>query len=176
MKKTIVILCGLVLAFAIAGTATAREITVTLDEYCSNDFLTYVFFQQNDSKYYSVGSFSYGEELAGQIVTSATISGSWGLDPSTSTADNTLFLDGHEIVSASATSNSGAWGPYDFIYLTDLDDGVANLYTQQTWIGMVNLGETTLTIETAPVPEPCTMLLVAGGLLGLAGFRRKTRT
>lgn len=32
-----------------------------------------------------------------------------------------------------------------------------------------------LTIETSPVPEPTTMLLLGSGLVGLAGFRRKFR-
>jgi len=39
--------------------------------------------------------------------------------------------------------------------------------------GIYNVSEVKLSINATPVPEPSTMLLVATGLIGLAGFRKK---
>jgi hypothetical protein len=65
--------------------------------------------------------------------------------------------------------------PWSFLYadFSDLLDGLLDLSFIQTDKSITRLGETTLTIETAAVPEPSIIVLFAVGLFGLGFARRR---
>ena len=172
MKKlTTVFSCLAVLLLAVTSHATI--ITHTFGEFSSpyHNYGTY-----NDQ--YTVGSFDYN--LNGQTIISAVISGQWGNSGSYTTAHNLLFVDSLQVAntrdhSPSPYNTSIVPWSYTFTDFSTLLDGHIDFSTIQTSEYVVRLGETTITIETAPVPEPSTVLLLGGGIVGLAFWRRKNK-
>ena len=176
MKRTLAILCGVVVVFALVGTATAVEIKLTLGENAFADGVS--------QKTYLFPDFS--DALAGQVIKSAHIRGTWGDRLVNTSAHNSLFVNSVPVANskddASANSDAFFTGNVEWEHsfgdeeLSILKGGKAELLAMQTAFpveGNVRLGETTLTINTAAVPEPCAMILVGSGLLALVALKRK---
>jgi hypothetical protein len=115
----------------------------------------------------------------GQMVTGASISGTWGLNSvyNGSTASTELFLDGIDV------SNDSTETQYNFTYtftsaqLSLFNSGTATLSFIQETPYEVRLSSTTLTIDTiaSAVPEPSTWAMIILGFCGLGfmAYRRK---
>jgi hypothetical protein len=173
MRKLLLILTCLTL-LSLGVRAQAGTITLTLPEFSSpyHDPGTYY-----DT--YKVGTFNF--DLTGQVITSAVISGQWGNSGDPTTAHNELWITNPNIAQRVANThdyspdpsfNSNVLWSFTFSDFGVLSLGTADFYTVQTSEYYVRLGETTLTIETAPVPLPPALLLFGSGLLGLVGLRR----
>ena len=185
MKKTLLILCGVVLVLALGGRASATIIELTLEGKACGHYDPGVQYPEH----LTIGSFDFRDALGGLAIKSATISGRWGSpeypifsEPQLAsqygtTAHHLLFLDGIQV----ADTLDGT-DPYFFPYVSwshkflpgefsALQDGIGELFAQQTSDGRVCVRDVTLTINA--VPEPCAMLLVGSGLLALVGLKRK---
>lgn len=151
--------------------ASANTITLTLGEYSSPYHTPGTY-----ADLYTVGTFSF--DLSGQRITSATIAGGWGNSVTGTTAPNKLFLDGVQLANTAdynpspTTTLFTPWS-YTFSDFSIFQDGAAVFQTLQTAEYVVRLSETTLTIQTAAVPEPSTCALALLGTGAWVSLRRR---
>jgi hypothetical protein len=133
----------------------------------------------------AIGTFNF--DLTGLTIVSATLEGTFGNSSATSTAPVDVFADDSLVAQCLSVVDSCAQhgndpDPWSFLYadFSDLLDGLLDLSFIQTDESITRLGETTLTIETAAVPdetpavpEPSIIVLFAVGLFGLGFARRR---
>jgi hypothetical protein len=145
---------------------------------------------------YPLGSVTIGNFLfsipANQLVTGATISGTFGNnDVSSNTALSDYFVNhgGIEVASCddpTADCFSGQTGvptPWSYTFTANdlknlsaaFSSGSLDFSAVQNFAISVQTGVTTLTIDTAAstAPEPSTFFVIGGGLAGLACLRRR---
>lgn len=174
MKRIIVSLTALALA-GLCEMAHADIITLTFPEINGNYYVSGFPLPEVD---WSTLSLSIP---AGQSIVGASISGTWGSTSQIygSTAEAQLFVN-ELLVSDTRTLSPDPYNnvvPFSFTYtpgeLTTLAGGSATLSYIQTSEFIVRLSQTTLTIDTAPVPEPGTVAFAGLGGLSLLLLRRR---
>ena len=130
----------------------------------------------------TIGTFTFSIPT-GEVITGATISGTFG-DPNlgfTSLTD--LFVDGGtiEVGNCDSTSDPCAIGgspvPWSHSFTTaelgDLAAGFFDFTAVQNSFGEVIVGSPSLDIQVAQTPEPSSIFTMAGGLLAFAAWRRR---
>lgn len=119
---------------------------------------------------------------AGQPITAATLTGTFGNSVNGSSAATNLFLDGLPVAqclpAAACTGSAPGPTPFSFAFgaanLALLTDGAAVLTAVQTGPGTIRLGQLSLRIET--IPEPATLVLLGTGIAGVGASLRRRRS
>lgn len=132
----------------------------------------------------TIGTFTYTIP-AGDVITSASVSGFFGTTYSPSTALENLYVAGVKVASCSSESDpcwadpSGVQTAWSYTFtpaqFAALQSGSAVYSVVQTGDYYVESGVTTLSINVSTTPEPATVALLGGGLALLPFLRRKFR-
>ena len=164
--RRLIMICVLVVLFLAPSIAKADQtIVVTLPEFSSP--------YHNPGTYYDpylVGIFNY--DLNGEYIVSANIATTWGNSINPTTAANELKLDGIKFAETTDLGAQMVPVSYDFApsEFSALSDGTAEFVAVQTSEYVIRLGETTLTINTVPLPGAILL-----GILGLGSAGLKLR-
>jgi len=127
------------------------------------------------------GGFSYSHtySLGGQTATSVVldiqIAGIHDINAGTI---YNFYVDGTVVGTIPYNSNQNAFQEvllYSFNIPVALINGLDAITVSGTGGDGYSINFSELKIETSPVPEPTTLLLLGSGLVGLIGFRRKLR-
>lgn len=131
----------------------------------------------------TIGTFTFFIP-AGDVITSAVLTGTFGNSVNSSTAGVDYFLNGL-LVAQCIPFSSPCWtgpGPnaWSFTFspsqLALLGSGSATLTAIQTSQTTIRLGVTNLTVTTTTVvPEPATLIMFGSGLAAIGGIMRRRR-
>ncbi len=139
--------------------ANADTITATLGEFSASSTGPF------PGPSLTVGTFTFTIPT-GQVITSATLSGTFGNSAVGTTASVSLFLDGQSVGQCGNLNNNPLApcnqppGPDPFTFniapanFSVLADGSAVFTIQQLGVASIQLGQTTLTINTQSAPQP----------------------
>jgi len=174
MKKLFIILCGVTLVFGMAGIAGAIPCSWTDTKDFSDHYIGWY-----ESYSYTHDITDDGFVPGSAIVTSYSLSISLYDDGGKWDSGEIAYISqpgllGDAIYDFSFTSMTTGWSLAGIIDLSL--DGILGVKICSAW-GDFYLAESVLSAEgccdSAPVPEPATILLMGVGLLGLVGYSRK---